>query len=849
MTTPELWSLVVPEPGSGPERLTAELTVHNGQVSLAVRRGERTVMEGTVLGVTIDGNALAAGHPRSTPPHQVDQTYTMFTGKATGRRTCTHTEAEAHFRDPASGTEWGVVLRVAPDGVAWRYRIGPAEADPMKPPHTHVMGTELTELTFPEASRAWLLEYKTWYETPRFGADLETAEEGDYGFPVLVNAGGDEYALFSEAAIDGTSSGAHAYLARNDGRVTWKVIAADPATEVATGHLTPWRVVITGPLGSVVESELVDQLAPPASAEDPAPESFVRPGRAAWSWWSSQYSGAYLDAQLRFVDFAHRQGWEHLLVDCGWDETWVPELVAYASLRGVQVHLWSAWTDLATPEDLRKLELWKSWGVAGIKVDFMESESQERYAWYSQIIAKTAALGLMINFHGSVIPRGWARTYPHVMTYEAIRGAEYYAFYGDPLTASHNVIQPFTRNVIGSMDYTPVAFSAKGRETTDAHELALSVVFESGITHFADDPAAYQARPLAARFLSELPPVWDETRFIAGQPDREAAIARRSGDRWFVGCIATGEPRTVRLDLTGLPPAAWVVADAARGLTASQTDLGPDRVLELPLAANGGFVAILAEDSAGLCRFEQPKVFPAVPLEPQVAGLDATGAAQIHTLAEAQVTVPPGWTARPEGDGFWAIQAPGGLPPGSLGVVSAGQPAANGVTRLSHCRLVAPYAAGSYNLSALPFLACSNGFGPIERDQSNGGGDPRDGGPLSVAGQHYELGLGTAASSAVEVHLDAAVESICGLVGVDDETPEGTAMVEVRVDGRTVFSAEVTGGQPPVAFEIKTRGASRAKFVASSQTSQAHVDWLDVRLEARSMTDTGGERVQPTKGR
>ena len=113
----------------------------------------------------------------------------------------------------------------------------------------------------------------------------------------------------------------------------------------------------------------------------------MRPGRAAWSWWSDFYSGAQLEQQKHFVDVAAELGWEHLLIDCGWEETWVPEIVAYASLRGIQVHLWTVWHDLDGPEKLARLALWRSWGVAGIKVDFMESESKDRYRWYDSVLA------------------------------------------------------------------------------------------------------------------------------------------------------------------------------------------------------------------------------------------------------------------------------------------------------------------------------------------------------------------------------------------------------------------------------------------------------------------------------
>ena len=149
-----------------------------------------------------------------------------------------------------------------------------------------------------------------------------------------------------------------------------------------------------------------------------------------------------------------------------------------------------------------------------------------------------------MNFHGSTAPRGLERSWPNVLTSEAVLGAESYK--GDvavPITAAHNATLPFTRNAIGSMDYTPVTFSAARRQTSAAHELALSIVFESGLQHFADRPDAYLALPPARRWLRDVPPAWDDTRLLAGYPGDSATIARRSGRSWYVGAIAAGAPR------------------------------------------------------------------------------------------------------------------------------------------------------------------------------------------------------------------------------------------------------------------------------------------------------------------
>ena len=154
----------------------------------------------------------------------------------------------------------------------------------------------------------------------------------------------------------------------------------------------------------------------------------------------------------------------------------------------------------------------------------MDSDSQARFQWYDDILAATAARKLMVNFHGATVPRGVQRTWPHVMTLEAIRGAENFR-----TRAAANTIFPFTRNVVGGMDYTPVTWVVTDRDTTDAHEVALAVVYESGWQHPADRPETYEAHPEALRTLNQLPTAWDESRLLAGAPGQETVIARRHG--------------------------------------------------------------------------------------------------------------------------------------------------------------------------------------------------------------------------------------------------------------------------------------------------------------------------------
>ena len=803
--------------------VAATVTVGDRGIELSITREGRVVNDHISLGISVNGENLANGsHLTRHRETVIAETWQAHSGKSVGVHVLDHREALLELTHEATGLGWTIRVRVAADGVAIKYGVPELQG-------LAQLTSDSTAVDLQNFDRAWILDYQTWYETPRVGVDVRDLPDGDYGFPFLTQRG-EDFLLITEAQIDGRNSGAHPVKTNS----TLSLQFADSSIEIARGDTTPWRVFVIGSLADVVETLLIDELASPVRPDD-TEFSWVRPGRAAWSWWSDFYSGAQLEQQKRFVDAAAKLSWEHLLIDCGWEETWVPEIVAYASQRGIQVHLWTVWHDLDGPDKLGRLALWRSWGVAGIKVDFMESEHKDRYRWYDSVLQETARLGLMVNFHGSVIPRGWARTWPQVIGYEAIRGSEYYVFYNDtPLTAAHNVIQPFTRNVVGAMDYTPVAFSAPGRETSDGHELALSVAFECGITHFADDVDAYLERPLVARFLTELAPTWDETLLLSGTPDTEAVIARRKDDRWFIGAIATGSARTISVPLhrLGLRDAtAWIVSDAGGGRDLADETLPADRELRVDVAENGGFVAIISQNE--LIRGAVGGVATAAPhVSPAIAQLNSSYEAVLETAVNARLRVAPGWSATEYAPGTWRVRAPHDIGSGQLGVVTV-EATAGDIPAIVHARLFAPLEPRVHLLSELPMLAFTNESGPVERNMSNGGGNPMDGLPMKVAGVEFNDGFGVSTPSTFDIRLGGVQGYLSVQVGVDDETPSARAWVTVLGDGIELASALVNAGERCVELDVDVSGIQvltlSTREVVEGE-GPAHVDWASARL-------------------
>lgn len=786
------------------------------------------------FGLTTDTGTIGlAPSLVETTLREVNEQYTALFGKKTGNQCVNHLEHCLVFEE--NGIEWHLYLRECADGLAFRYEL--PSSTPFK------ILKENTQIHCPTAAKVCTLPYTTWYEEARI---IHTAGElppGNYGLPTLIYSDTEQNYLISESDIDSDNCGA--YLTWTDDCFTFTL--ADEEISANSHFTSPWRVLIVGSLASIVESTLVDDLASAhiTKAAEPDPISYVLPGHAAWSWWSSQYSGAYLETQKSFVDFAYEQGWHHVLVDCGWDAAWIPELVAYASQRNVCIHLWSAWRDLDGPEKINKLALWHSWGVCGVKIDFMESESRERYQWYESILSETARLGLMVNFHGSVIPRGWARTYPQVIGYEAIRGAEYYVFYKEPLTSVHNVCQVFTRNVVGSMDYTPVTFSAPNRTTSNAHELALSIAFECGITHFADSPDSYRFHPVAQELLKRLPDTWDETRLLGGTPDSYALIARRSGSKWFVACINGQNDSHVPLNLSKIIPIdhdlqsaeSTLVRDSAPSkdqgksslVVESLSQIREDTYIDVP--QDGGFIIVVDLERDSLHGIPPEASHPLIPtsVRPGLAQADYSGKVALPCKPEESCRPAPGWKIIARSETEVSLQAPENGIPGDLYTMTFIQ--GNHLTdrKIRHTKVLLPHDSLT-NLHKTTFFACANSNGPVERDQSNGGGDPNDGSKLTINNVPYSYGLGVSDQSFVDIALSQDEFTFTCLVGIDDETPNTSVQIRISVDGRSVFQKTIDSKELLDICLPNLRGEILRLETQQNSDREAHIDWVNPRL-------------------
>ncbi|MFJ1811939.1 MULTISPECIES: glycoside hydrolase family 97 catalytic domain-containing protein [unclassified Streptomyces] len=562
-----------------------------GTLSLAVSRDGRTVVEPSPVGIVTERADFSKDlRFLRRKDRLVDERYRAKSGKRLDRRVRMN-ETRLSFAT-AAGARLDLVVRASADGVAYRYVLPAGQGD--------VLG-ETSAFNLPPDAGVWLSTYRVDNEGQFAQYTAATAPTNAYSPQALFSTPGG-YTLLAESDLTGSYSGAR--LAHTQGSGTYRIQLADERVRTDGPLATSWRAMVTGDLATVTRSTFTDDLAPASKVADPR---WIRPGTVLWTWLAGgRAAGQSLAAQKAYVDYAAERDWPYEAVDSGWyfkkDEwdvtdpdwqtnSWMPELVEYARAKGVGIIVWIHQRDLDTPgERAQWLPTLERWGVKGVKIDFMNSEAQSMLRWYDAILPETAAHHLLVDFHGSTIPKGIQRTWPQVMTLEGVGGEE-----KRTNTAAHLTTLPFTRNVIGSMDFTPGAFQRVGlRPNSDAAEVGLTVAYESGLQMFAGTPESYEVRPLARAYLDQVPAAWDDTRLLAGQPGQEAVLARRSGDRWFVGGVYAGPARTAGVPLS-LGPGRWLVetvGDGADGLVQDRRVLRGGDTLTVDVVANGGFAAL-----------------------------------------------------------------------------------------------------------------------------------------------------------------------------------------------------------------------------------------------------------------
>ena len=552
--------------------------------------------DGNYLTVFYQGKRVLDASVTTDSPLQwvrkVTDDYQMLTGK---RLHC-HNEANEY----RSGK---MLLRVYNNGIALR-------------------NTEVT-YRIPECMHRWMQQWCDSYEgffpldttykiapIPSYSG-ISKSKEGwnnHWGYPALLEPTDGIFVLLSEANIEQGQSASSLF---NEGE--WYRVTPAETIKGKTCDHTPWQLAIIGSLSDVVESTLVTDVSNPCKIKD---TSWIKPGAVSWIYWAYNHGSNDYNIIQKYVDMARDLQLPYVLIDAEWDEMkdgkTIEDAVNYAKAQGVKPLIWYnssvGWVDGApTPKfrlnkaDDREREF--AWlekiGVAGVKIDFFSGDIQRNMDYCIDLLESAARHHLLVNFHGATIPRGWQRTYPNLMTTEGVYGAEWYnnvATFTDK-AACHNATLPFTRNVIGPMDYTPCTFSDSQHPhiTTKAHELALTVLFESALQHLADRPESYMVQPQEVKdFFTNLPTVWDETHLLSGYPGESVVMARRHGKTWYIaGINGTNQEKELTIDkkAIGKFSKATLFEDTSKG------DWNIHQIKKLPTSIicqpRGGFIIVI----------------------------------------------------------------------------------------------------------------------------------------------------------------------------------------------------------------------------------------------------------------
>jgi alpha-glucosidase len=612
----------------------------SGAPAYSVAYKGRTVVSPSTLGLELrQGGLLSRGmEVGSASSRGYEATYALAVGK-TSRVRERYRELTILLRERSGmRRRLQLIFRAYDDGAAFRYvmpeQAGLEQLD---------IDEEKSEFRFPADYRCWAMQLNTFhsnYETEFESTSVGQLKPGAItGLPLTIQTDGGATLAIAEAGLkdyagmylQGIEGASNALVSRLSPHSNGDGLSVSGRAPLAT----PWRVLMLGDTpGRLIESTIILSLNDPPAFKD---TSWIRPGKAAWDWWSGQLAEGVAkpgmnDATMKhYIDFASELGLEYMLVDAGWytrvawgegadlkaditktvPEIDLPGLVAYARGRGVGLILWLHWIPARDQMD-RAFPFYERLGIKGVKIDFMDRDDQEMVAFYHQVLSKAAEHHLVVDLHGAYKPTGLVRTYPNYLSQEGVLGAEYNKW-SARVTATHNVTLAFTRMLVGPMDYTPGGFrnvtpaKFKPRDkgplvmTTRAQQLAMYVVYESPLQMVADAPGAYRGQP-GAEFLRAVPTSWDETRVLEGVIGESIVVARRRGREWFVGALTNEQPRTIHVPLRFLGRGAYTLnafadgSDAAndpKQLSVSTSRVRAGGILTLRLAPSGGYAAHL----------------------------------------------------------------------------------------------------------------------------------------------------------------------------------------------------------------------------------------------------------------
>lgn len=579
-------------------RITFRLD-NKGTPQYSITFGKTSFLKWSDLGLNLKGSGLLNSNFKvaSVSRKLIDETYPIISGKSKyGRNYCNETRISLEEKS-GSPRKLDLYFRAYNDGAAFRY--GLPEQQNIS---SFIIETEETNFNFAGDYKCWAMKkdrFRHSYEGEYLDYNISNlfSKQGDslmnfpyITLPLTMEVNNNLFFTISEAAI---VDYAGMYLIQSGDQLGLKsklspdTVHKDISVKGNTPLVTPWRLFIIGDSpGSLIESNLILNLNKPSKIED---VSWIKPGRSTWSWWAEDrgfdpsfgYSILATNTVKYYIDYARANSIEYVILDGGWygwfdatkddavhditkslPELDLPYVTSYANSKGVGVILWVVWYELER-QFKEALDYYEKLGVKGIKVDFMDRDDQYMTDFYKRLAIECAKRKMIVMYHGAYKPDGLSRTYPNILTYEGVLGNEYARWITGLPHPNYNVVLPFTRMIAGPMDYTPGSMTNSSEKDyigrwkypmtkgTRAQQMAMLVVYESGIVSICESPKIYEKLP-EFNFIKQVPAAWDSTIVLDGKIGEYIVIARKKDDKWFIGGMTDWKSRNININFNFL---------------------------------------------------------------------------------------------------------------------------------------------------------------------------------------------------------------------------------------------------------------------------------------------------------
>ena len=616
-------------------KLVVNIETERGKFGWTVQKDGKQVYAISDVSLTVGNNTLGgSAAPKGVKQKHVTQTIKPVVPLKFSTIVDDFNEATINFGN------YSVVLRVMNNAVAYRFETrlkGEVEVKDEK--FTLVPADGF--IAHVQNCGSFNTSYEEAYKH-RTIADWQ--QEGNLAtIPALLSANDDTQLLIGESDVDDYP---HLFLKPNSKGIStafpkspieWEprgdrgeriTKEGDYIAKTQGTRTFPWRFVVVTDSKGIIEQTIPVQLARRSALTD---TDWIKPGKFSWEWWNGATpfgpdvdfkAGCNYETYCYFADFAAKFGIEYILLDEGWaintrdpfhgnDGLRLPELIKYCNAKGVKVVLWLPW--LTVQQNLDTIfKTYADWGIPAVKIDFMDHADQWMVNFYKRVTAEAAKYHILVDWHGSFTPAGLEQEYPNLMSYEGVRGLEQMG----GCRPENTLFVPFIRNAVGPADFTPGGMNNmqpnhyhadrpnSGAMGTRCFQMALYVVLESGVQMLADNPTRYYQNEDCTRYIASVPTTWDETRALAADAGKYVIVAKRKGQKWFIGGITNGdeEERTFNLKLDFLGAGQHKLTLYKDGVNAGYQAMHYNKVeqnvtnastIEVKMARNGGVAAII----------------------------------------------------------------------------------------------------------------------------------------------------------------------------------------------------------------------------------------------------------------